>query len=67
MYGIPRSYISVCSYSVQYVSLYLILMSILFHHYKQLSEFISHIEQIEVKVERLLLLDKKEEKEDNDS
>jgi hypothetical protein len=36
--------------------LYSILMSILFHHYKQLTECIEHVEHIDDKVERLVLL-----------
>jgi hypothetical protein len=60
MFDIPRSYISACSYSVQYVRLHPILMSILFHHYKQLSECTAQVEQIEVKVEGLLQQKKKE-------
>jgi hypothetical protein len=46
MFDIPRSYISACSNSVQYMRLYAILMSILFHHYKQLSEYIGRVEEI---------------------
>jgi hypothetical protein len=51
MFDIPKSYISACSYSVQYVRLHPILMSILFHHYKQLSECISQVEQMSTKVQ----------------
>ena len=36
MWDIPRFYISACSNSVQYVRLHPILISILFHHYKEL-------------------------------
>ncbi|MDQ3888217.1 MAG: hypothetical protein M3251_02985, partial [Thermoproteota archaeon] len=32
MFAIPRFYISACSYSVQYVRLHPILISIIFHH-----------------------------------
>jgi hypothetical protein len=53
VFGIPRSYISACSYSVQPVRLYPILMSVLFHHYKQLSECIEQVEQMMVKLEGL--------------
>jgi hypothetical protein len=53
MFDIPRSYVSACSYSVQYVRLYPILMSVLFHHYKQLSECIEQVEQMMVKLEGL--------------
>jgi hypothetical protein len=52
MFDISRFYISACSYSVQYVRLYPILMSILFHHYKQLTECISEVEQIEARVNK---------------
>jgi hypothetical protein len=47
MFDIPRFYISACSYSVQYVRLHPILMSILLYNYKQLIECISEVEQIE--------------------
>jgi hypothetical protein len=50
MFDIPRFYISACSYSVQYVRLHPILMSILLYHYKQLTECVERVEQIEVKV-----------------
>jgi hypothetical protein len=53
MFDIPRNYISACSYSVQYVRLHPILMSIVFHHYKQLTECISKVEQMMVKVQDL--------------
>ena len=48
MFDIPRFYISACSYSVQYVRLHPILMSILLYHYKELTECISEVERIEV-------------------
>ena len=54
MWNIPRWYISACSYSVQHVRLHPILMSIVFHHYKQLIECISEVEEIEAKVECLV-------------
>ncbi len=50
MWNIPRWYISACSNSVQYVRLHPILMSIVFHHYKELTECIKKVEQIEAKV-----------------
>jgi hypothetical protein len=49
MFDIPRFYISACSYSVQYVRLHPILMSILLYHYKELTECISEVDRIEVK------------------
>jgi hypothetical protein len=50
MFDIPRFYISACSYSVQYVRLHPILLSILFHHYKELTECIEQVEEIEARV-----------------
>jgi hypothetical protein len=50
MFDIPRLYLSACSNSVQLVPLHPIIMSILFHHYKELTEIISDVEQIEAKV-----------------
>jgi hypothetical protein len=62
MFDIPRFYISACSNSVQYVRLHPILMSILLYNYKHLMECMSEVEQIEVKVEGLLLQQQKKEK-----
>jgi hypothetical protein len=42
-----KFYISACSNSVQLVPLYPIIISILFHHYKELMKCISEVEQIE--------------------
>ena len=50
MFDIPRFYFSACSYSVQYVRLRPILLSILFHHYKELTECIEQVEEIEARV-----------------
>src|SRR5215210_7758452 len=50
MFDIPRLYLSACSNSVQLVPLHPIIMSILFHHYKELTEIISEVEQMEAKV-----------------
>jgi hypothetical protein len=50
MWELPKFYISACSNSVQYVRLHPILMSILLHHYKQLTACISEVERIEAKV-----------------
>jgi hypothetical protein len=50
MFDIPRLYLSACSNSVQLVPLHPIIMSILFHHYKELTEIISEVEQIDAKV-----------------
>jgi hypothetical protein len=55
-----------CSYSVQYVRLRPILLSILLYHYKQLTECISEVEQIDAKVnsKKKVLTKKKEEEEE---
>jgi hypothetical protein len=53
MWDIPRLYITACSNSVQLVPLHPILISILFHHYKQLKECMTQVEQMSTKVERL--------------
>jgi hypothetical protein len=47
MWDIPRLYVSACSSSVQLVPLHPIIISILFHHYKELKECISEVERIE--------------------
>jgi hypothetical protein len=52
MFDIPRLYTSACSYAVQPVRLYPILMSILLHHFKELTECIEQVERIETKVNR---------------
>ena len=46
MVDITRLYVSACSNSVQLVPLHPIIISILFHHYKELKECISEVEQI---------------------
>jgi hypothetical protein len=53
MFDLPRFYISACSYAVQPVRLYPILMSILLYCYEELVECISHVEQIMMTVEWL--------------
>lgn len=50
MWDIPRLYVSACSNSVQLVALQPIIISILFHHYKELLQCISDVEHIEAKV-----------------
>src|SRR5919112_2199304 len=50
MFDIPRLYTSACSYAVQPVRLYPILMSILLYDYKQLTECISEVEWIETRL-----------------
>jgi hypothetical protein len=47
MFDIPRLYLSACSNSVQLVPLHPIIISILFHHYKEITQCISEVEQIE--------------------
>ena len=46
MWDIPRLYASACSSSCQLVPVHPIIISILFHHYKELIECISEVEQI---------------------
>jgi hypothetical protein len=46
MWDIPKLYVSACSNSVQLVPLHPIIISILFHHYKELKECISEVEQL---------------------
>lgn len=69
MFDIPRLYTSACSYAVQPVRLYPILMSILLHHFKELTECIKEVERIGVKVNNTTMnkktegLTRKEEEE----
>ena len=60
MFDIPRLYLSACSYAVQTVRLYPILMSILLHCYKQLVECISQVEQLMVQA---TILEEEKERE----
>jgi hypothetical protein len=53
MFELTNFYISACSYSVQPIRLYSILMSILLYDYEQLVESISQVEKMLVKVEGL--------------
>jgi hypothetical protein len=46
LFGIPRLYITACSNSVQLVPLHPIVMSILFHHYKELKKCTRKVEQM---------------------
>jgi hypothetical protein len=46
MFDIPRFYISACSNSVQLVPLHPIIILILFHHYAELKECMTEVEQI---------------------
>jgi hypothetical protein len=47
MWDIPRWYISACSNSVQYVRLHPILISILLHDYKDLTQCILEVKRID--------------------
>ena len=47
MFDIPRLYLSACSNSVQLVPLHPIIMSILFHHYKELKKCMEDVKQRE--------------------
>lgn len=47
MWDIPKLYVSVCSNSVQLVPFHPIIISILFHHYKELKDCMEEVKQIE--------------------
>jgi hypothetical protein len=71
MWDIPRWYISACSNSVQYVRLHPILMSILLYDYKELTQCVSEVEQIESRVNSkkkdwLMVKRKKEEQKEQE-
>jgi hypothetical protein len=51
MFDIPRLYTSACSYAVQPVRLYPILMSILLFYFKQITQCVSDVERIEAKLD----------------
>src|SRR5215210_8746087 len=53
MFHIPRLYLSACSNSVQLVPLHPIIISILFHHYRELLQCISEVEQFEATVNNI--------------
>jgi hypothetical protein len=65
MWDIPRLYVMSCSNSVQLVPLHPIVISILFHHFKELKKCISEVEQIEASRTTTTTADrtKKEEEE----
>jgi Na+/alanine symporter len=50
MWDIAKLYVTACPNSVQLVPLHPIIISILFHHYKELKECVNEVEQIETKV-----------------
>ena len=67
MFDIPRLYLIACSNSVHLVPLHPIIMSILFHHYKELTEIISEVEQMKeatVNSKKRLAIKEEEEKEE---
>jgi hypothetical protein len=53
IWDIPRLYASACSNSSQLVPLHPIIMSILFHHYKELKECISEVELMMMEKKRI--------------
>jgi hypothetical protein len=58
MWDVAKLYISACSNSVQLVPLHPIIISILFHHYKELMECTREVEEI--------MLETKVKNDDND-
>ena len=50
MFDIPKLYISACSNSVQLVPLHPIVISILFHHYMELTECSKQVEQAKARM-----------------
>lgn len=66
-FDLPKFYISACSNSVQLVPLHPIIVSILFHHYKELKECTCEVEQREAKVNnkhsKFTVKEEEEEKE----
>jgi hypothetical protein len=50
MWDIPRLYITARSNSVSLVPIQPIFISILFHHYKELSELMAHVQQMKARV-----------------
>jgi hypothetical protein len=64
IWDIPRLYVSACANSIQPVPLQPIVMSILFHHYKDLKKRILVVERIETRAnskKRKWLMKKEEE------
>ena len=58
------SYISACSNSVQLVALHPIIISILFHHYRELIQLVSEVEHLEARIDKHRRLTIREEKEE---
>jgi hypothetical protein len=65
MFEIPRLYTSACSYAVQPVRLYPILMSILLHHFKELTQCICEVERIEARLNSMNKVGSTKEKEED--
>jgi hypothetical protein len=63
MWDIPRLYTSACSYAVQPVRLYPILMSILLHNFKELTHCISEVERIGARLNKNKEFTKEKEEE----
>jgi hypothetical protein len=66
MFDIPRLYILACANSVQLLPLHPIIISILFHHYKELKECTKEVEKIlmmdcKVKVNSIMEVEKLQE------
>lgn len=51
MWDVPKLYISACSNSVQLVPLHPIIISILFHHYKELLDCNGKVGELNYKVD----------------
>src|SRR5215210_664632 len=68
MFDIPSLYLSACSNSVQLVPLHPIIMSILFHHYKELTEIFLEVEQMKeatVNSKKRVAINEEEERRGN--
>ena len=52
MFDCPLLYLSACSNSVQLIPLPPIIMSILFHHYKEIIQCTSEVEQIGARINK---------------
>jgi hypothetical protein len=63
MFDIPRLYTSACSYAIQPVRLYPILMSVLLFIFKELTQCISEVELIEARLSKNKELTKEKEEE----
>ena len=65
----PLLYLPACSNSVQLIPLHPIIMSILFHHYKEIIQCTSEVEQIEARISKhrrlTIKVEEEEEEEEN--